>query len=58
MAFVLPCAGKTLLMLSSEIVGKSDFSDTAYNSAYVSDEQILIAKSTLQHFSAKCFDTR
>ena len=34
--------------LSSEIVQESDFSDAADNSAYVSDVQSLITKSTLQ----------
>ena len=38
------------LTLSSKSVEESDFSDTAYNSAYVNDVQSLIAKSTLQHF--------
>ena len=42
---------QSALTLTSEIVVESDFSDTAYNSAYVSDVQSLIAKSTLQ----KCF---
>ena len=36
------------LILISEIVEQSDFSDTAYNSTYVGDVQSLIAKSTLQ----------
>ena len=35
------------LTLSLKIVQESDFSDMAYNSAYVSDVQSLIAKSTL-----------
>ena len=35
------------LTLSLDIVQESDFSDTAYNSAHVSDVQSLIAKSTL-----------
>ena len=42
-----PCAVKTL---SLKIIHESDFSDQAYNSAYVSDVQSLIAKSTLQLF--------
>ena len=42
---ILPSADRTLI---SEIVEESDFSDTAYNSEYVSDVQSLIAKSTLQ----------
>ena len=46
---VLTCADKkNHLTLSKEIVQESNFSDTAYNSAYVSDVQSLIAKSTLQ----------
>ena len=40
------------LTLSSDIVQESDFSDTAYNSAYVSDLQSLIAKSN-EYFSTK-----
>ena len=51
---VLLCTGKTLLILSLEIVEGSDFSDTAYNSGYVSDVQSLIAKIILLQF----FDTR
>ena len=35
------------LTLILEIVEENDFSNTAYNSAYISDEQILIPKSTL-----------
>ena len=35
---------------SSEMDQESDFSVTAYNSAYVSDAQSLIAKITLQQF--------
>ena len=38
------------LTLGSYIVEESDFSDTAYNSTYVSDVQSLIVKSTLQQF--------
>ena len=38
------------LTVSSYIVVEGDFSDTAYNSAYVSDVQSLIVKSTLQQF--------
>ena len=37
------------LTLSSEIVQKSAFSDTAYYSAYVIEGQNLIAKSTLKN---------
>ena len=33
--------------LSSEVVEESDFSDMAYNSAYVRDVQSLITKSDL-----------
>ena len=36
--------------LSLGTVQGRDFSDTAYHSAYVSDVQILSAKSTLQQF--------
>ena len=39
--------------LSSKIDEESDFSDTAYNSTYVSDVQSLIAKSTSHIFLAK-----
>ena len=38
------------LTLISEIVEESDFSDTAYDSTYVSDVHSLITKSTLQQF--------
>ena len=43
------------LTLISEIVEESDFSGTAHNSAYVSDVQSLISKSTstLRHFLGK-----
>ena len=34
----------------SEIVEQSDFSVTSHNSAYVSDLQSFVAKSTLQQF--------
>ena len=34
------------LTLSMEVVEETDFSDTAYNSAYVSDVHSLIAKTT------------
>ena len=37
------------LTLSSEIIEESDFSDTAYNSTYVSDVQSLIAKKSTSH---------
>ena len=40
------------------IVEESDFSDTAYNSTYVSDVQSLIVKSNLQQFFCQVFDTR
>ena len=43
-------SSQNTLTLISEIVEESDFSDAAYNSAYVSDVQSLIAKSTLQQF--------
>ena len=45
----LPCASNALILIS-EIVDFNDVSDTAYNSAYVSDVQSLITKSILQHF--------
>ena len=38
------------LTLGSYIAQESNFSDTAYNSTYVSDVQSLIAKSTLEQF--------
>ena len=38
------------LTLISEIVKESDFSDPAYNSAYVGDVESLIAKTTLEQF--------
>ena len=44
--------------LSSKIVQEIDFSGTAYNSAYVSDVQSLIAKSTLQQFFGCNFMTQ
>ena len=47
------------LTLISENLLESDFSDTAHNSAHVSDVQSLIAKSTLQQFFGYIFfDTR
>ena len=42
----------------SEIADVSNFSDTAYNSAYVCDVQSLIAKCTLKQFSTKIVLTR
>ena len=52
---VHPCSGKKfqILTFNSGIVQKSEFSDTAYNFAYVSDVQIVICKTV----SAKMFDT-
>ena len=46
---------QNILTLSSKIVLDSDFSDTAYNSAYVSDVQSLVAKVLCNNFSAKIF---
>ena len=43
-------ARQNTLTLCLEIVQGSDFNDMAYYSAYVSDVQSLIAKSTLQQF--------
>ena len=40
----------TTFKLYSEIVQESDFSDMAYNTAYINDVQNLIAKSIFQHF--------
>ena len=42
--------GQNTLTLNLETVPESDLSDAAYNSAYVSDVQSLIAKSNLQQF--------
>ena len=39
----------TLPGVDKTLVQKSDFSDTAYNSAYVIEGQSLIAKSTLKN---------
>ena len=47
--------------LRSEIVQESDFSDTAYNSGYVSDVHVqsLITTSTLSQFlGTNFFNTR
>ena len=46
--------------LRSEIVQESDFSDTAYNSGYVSDVHVqgLIANSTLSQFLGTNFLTQ
>ena len=46
------------LTLSSEIVQEGDFSDTACNSAYVSDVQSLISKIILQLFFSCKFLTQ
>ena len=47
---------KKTLTLSLEIVGESDFSDMAYNSAYLSDVQSMIAKKVhCNIFSTKIF---
>ena len=46
------------LLYSSEITQESDFSDTAYNSAHISDVQSLIAKRSCNNFRLKCYDTR
>ena len=47
--YVAVCRQNALtLIYISEIVQESDFSNTAYNSVYVSDVQSLIAKNTLQ----------
>ena len=43
------------LTIISEIVEESDFSDTAYNSTYVSGVQSLIAKVICNNFSLKLF---
>ena len=51
----LCCLQANAPTLSLEIVQKSDFSDAAYNSAYVSDVQNLITKSTLQQFFSYIF---
>ena len=48
-------------ILSPEIVEESDFSGTAYNSAYVSDVHVesLMAKQYVETiFQLKFFDTR
>ena len=46
---------RTLIL---EIVEESDFSDTTYNSTYVSVVQILIAKRICNIFWLKSFDTK
>ena len=51
---ILPCSGKTP-QFGNGLFQESDFSDTVYNSAYVSDVQSLIAKRTLQQFFGKFF---
>ena len=45
------------LTLGSEIVEESDFNNAAYNFAYISDVQSLIAKCPSQQFFGKNFDT-
>ena len=46
------------LTLSSEIIKESNFSDNAFNSAYVSDVQSLITKVVCNNFLANFFKTR